>query len=85
MTGVGGVGKSRTALELASTQLASTQLTSYPGGCWLVELSAVRDAELVTPAIATVLGVHEHPDRQLIDQFGGASADGQDPARTRQL
>jgi predicted ATPase/DNA-binding SARP family transcriptional activator len=61
VTGAGGVGKSRTALELAATQLAD-----YPDGCWLVELSSILDPELVTPAIATVLGVHEHPDRPLI-------------------
>src|SRR5262249_20132279 len=42
LTGVGGVGKTRLALEVAG-QAAS----DYPDGAWLVELAGVRDPNMV--------------------------------------
>jgi non-specific serine/threonine protein kinase len=60
LTGAGGVGKTRLALEAARTVQAD-----YPDGAWLVELAALADAALVPQAVAQVLGVVEQPGRPL--------------------
>jgi predicted ATPase/class 3 adenylate cyclase len=52
ITGVGGVGKTRSAL-----QIAGEVLPRYRDGTWLVELAAVRDPEAVVEAIAAVFGL----------------------------
>jgi len=52
LTGPGGVGKTRLALEVA-TRLAD----ELPGGAWLVDLAGVADPDLVAGAVATTLGV----------------------------
>jgi len=54
LTGVGGSGKTRLALEV-SRRLVGT----YPDGVWLVELAGVASPELVPNAVASVLGVRE--------------------------
>ena len=54
LTGPGGTGKTRLAIELARTMLAS-----FPDGAWLVELEAVTDPAMVPSALAAVLGVGE--------------------------
>jgi predicted ATPase len=51
LTGPGGVGKTRLALEAA----ASLQ-DQYPDGAWLVELATVTEPEAVAPAAAAALG-----------------------------
>jgi predicted ATPase/DNA-binding SARP family transcriptional activator len=62
LVGVGGVGKSRLALEVAARSLAD-----HRGGTWLIELAALTQPGLVAPALATTLGVREHPERPLVD------------------
>lgn len=52
LTGVGGVGKTRLSLEVASEML-----DQFPDGVWLVELAAVGEAASVPDAIATAIGV----------------------------
>jgi predicted ATPase/class 3 adenylate cyclase/DNA-binding CsgD family transcriptional regulator len=52
LTGVGGVGKTRLALEVGA-DLAS----ELPDGVWLVELASVVDSTAVPDAIATAMGV----------------------------
>lgn len=52
--GVGGLGKSRLAL-----QIAAETLDRHPDGVWLVELAAIADERLVPLAVASVLGVRE--------------------------
>ena len=52
LTGVGGVGKTRLAL-----QVAAEVLPQFKDGAWLVELGAVRDPEGVQDAFAAVFGV----------------------------
>ncbi|SHN46575.1 ATP-binding protein [Cryptosporangium aurantiacum] len=54
LTGVGGAGKSRLAVEVA---LACRD--DVPGGAWLVELAPVERPEHVAGAIAAALGVRE--------------------------
>ncbi|MBS0326952.1 MAG: tetratricopeptide repeat protein [Proteobacteria bacterium] len=54
LLGVGGLGKSRLAL-----QVAAETLDRHPDGVWLVELAAISDERLVPLAVASVLGVRE--------------------------
>ena len=52
LTGVGGVGKTRLAL-----QVAAELLPRFREGAWLIELAAVRDPDEVIDAFAAVFGV----------------------------
>jgi predicted ATPase/DNA-binding CsgD family transcriptional regulator len=54
LVGPGGVGKSRLALRTA-TDLRR----GIPDGSWLVELAGLRDAELVTKAVMSSLGLRD--------------------------
>ena len=54
ITGPGGVGKTRVAVEAAADLLAD-----FPDGVWFVDLSVLDDPTLVPSAIARVLGVRE--------------------------
>jgi len=58
LTGAGGSGKTRLALEVAG---ASAE--SFPDGGWWVELAAVTDARQVVAALTGVLGVRPLPGR----------------------
>ena len=60
LTGMGGSGKTRLALEVAR-DLVDT----YPEGVWLVELAPLSDPELVPQAMAGALGVREQPGRSI--------------------
>lgn len=52
LTGPGGIGKTRLAL-----QVARLALDDYPDGAWFVDLALIRDPALVLPTIAQALGV----------------------------
>jgi non-specific serine/threonine protein kinase len=54
LTGVGGCGKTRLALQVAADLGAR-----FPDGVWVVELASVADAALVPQAAAAVLGLRE--------------------------
>ena len=58
LTGIGGSGKTRFALELAAR---STQ--RHPDGVWFVDLAPLTDASLVAEAIAARLSVRETPGK----------------------
>jgi predicted ATPase/DNA-binding SARP family transcriptional activator len=60
LTGVGGTGKTRLAL-----QVAANLVDVFPTGVWLVELASLRDPSQVEPTVATVLGLHEQHGRIL--------------------
>ena len=62
LTGPGGIGKTRLALETASEQL-----DRFPDGAYFVPLSSVTDPALVSTAIARVLKVREAPGRDLAE------------------
>ena len=64
LTGVGGSGKTRLALEVARDLVGL-----YPDGVWLVELAPLYKPELVPRAVAEALGVPEHPNEPLIATF----------------
>jgi predicted ATPase/DNA-binding CsgD family transcriptional regulator len=73
LTGAGGVGKTRLAV-----QAASELLDRASDGVWLAELAALADPGLVAPAVAAVVGVEEAPDRPVLDTLINA-------LRTREL
>ena len=62
LTGAGGCGKSRLALEVARGFLERSR-----DGVWVVELAALSDVNLVPQAVAAVLGVPEQAGRSISD------------------
>jgi predicted ATPase/class 3 adenylate cyclase len=62
LTGPGGTGKTRLAL-----QLAAERLSRYPDGAFFVELAPITDPALVISAVAAAVGVREAVDRPLVD------------------
>ncbi len=72
VTGVGGSGKTRLAL-----QAAAEVLSDYPGGVWLIELADVVDPDLVLPTVAGTLGVTERQGWSLIDSLASTIGDQQ--------
>jgi predicted ATPase/DNA-binding SARP family transcriptional activator len=60
LTGAGGSGKTRLALEAARNAAGS-----FANGVVLVELAPLRDAQLVATAVAQALDVHEAADEPL--------------------
>ena len=67
LTGAGGSGKTRLAL-----QVAADVLDEYPDGVWAVELAALSNPDLVPQAVAAALGVPEQPGRAVRDTLAGA-------------
>src|SRR5205085_4362353 len=61
LTGPGGMGKTRLAL-----QVASDSLDSFKDGVWFIELAPLTDPALVPLTVASVLGVREEPVRPLL-------------------
>src|SRR6266545_6303623 len=64
LTGPGGTGKTRLALQLAAEVLEAKQ---FPYGVWLVELAPLSDPTLVTQTVASTLSVREQPGRTILD------------------
>ena len=60
LTGAGGSGKTRLALEVAMDLVGA-----YPDGVWLVELARLSEGDLVPQAVAAALGVKERPGQPL--------------------
>ena len=62
LTGVGGSGKTRLALEVAKDLVGA-----YPDGVWLVELASLSEGDLLPQAVAKAVGVPERPGQPLTD------------------
>src|SRR5688572_13452080 len=62
LTGVGGSGKTRLAVEVARHVVEL-----YPEGVWLVELAQVTDAALVPHRVAAAFGVRSTADQSISD------------------
>jgi predicted ATPase/class 3 adenylate cyclase len=69
LTGVGGVGKTRLALEIAA-RLAD----EFPDGVWVFELAAVTDPTAVPDAVAAVLGITQQPGKTVSESVATALA-----------
>jgi predicted ATPase len=67
LTGVGGVGKTRLALEVAA-RLAD----EFPDGVWFFELAAVTDPAAVPDAVAAVLGITQQPGKTVTESVAAA-------------
>jgi non-specific serine/threonine protein kinase len=68
ITGAGGSGKTRLALEVARDLVGV-----YPDGVRLAELAPLREPELVARVVAGALGVPERPDEPLLETLIDAS------------
>ncbi|MEU9713873.1 BTAD domain-containing putative transcriptional regulator [Streptomyces sp. NPDC047976] len=72
LTGIGGVGKTRLALEVAAARAGD-----FPDGAWLVELATARTGADVQEAVAAVLELRDDvrtPARPLADRLTDAVA-----------
>ena len=72
LTGAGGTGKTRLALELAARLAVDTNADAFPDGIWLVELAALSDPAFVPQTIASAIGVYEEPGSPLLPTLAGA-------------
>lgn len=62
LTGLGGTGKTRLALEAATRQIGA-----WTGGVWLIDLTVHADPRTMASAVASVLGVRERPDMSALN------------------
>ena len=67
LTGVGGVGKTRLATEVAA-RLAD----EFPDGVWFFELAAVADPAAVPDAVAAVLDITQQPGKSVSESVAAA-------------
>jgi predicted ATPase len=67
LTGAGGVGKTRLALEVAG-RLGD----EFPDGVWVFELAAVTDPAAVPDAVAAVLGITQQPGTTVAESVAAA-------------
>jgi predicted ATPase/class 3 adenylate cyclase len=73
LTGPGGTGKTRLALQVAARSMAG-----FPDGVWFVALGPISEADLVAPTIAHEVGIPDrggrNPSARLIEHFRGKRA-----------
>ena len=67
LTGVGGVGKTRLA-----TEVAGLLADEFPEGVWVFELAAVTDPRAVPDAVAAVLGITQQPGKTVSESVAAA-------------
>jgi predicted ATPase len=67
LTGVGGVGKTRLAVQVAAELVGD-----FPDGVWLVELGPVGDPAAVADALATALGVTPQAGSSVAESIAAA-------------
>lgn len=62
LAGAGGIGKTRLAI-----QVGRQLLHAYPNGVWFVPLDSLSDPVRVPQTVASIFGIQEVPNRQVID------------------
>jgi predicted ATPase/DNA-binding SARP family transcriptional activator len=67
LTGPGGTGKTRLALEAAHMLVPD-----FPGGVVLVDLAPLRDASLVASTLAHAVGVSEEAEAELVERIAAS-------------
>jgi predicted ATPase/class 3 adenylate cyclase len=67
LTGVGGVGKTRLALEVAARSASD-----FPDGVFVIELASVGEPSAVPDAVAAVLGITRQPEMSLTESMAAA-------------
>jgi predicted ATPase len=67
LTGVGGVGKTRLALEVAERLH-----DEFTDGVWFFELAAISDPAAVPDAVAAVLGITQQPGKSVSESVAAA-------------
>ena len=67
LTGVGGVGKTRLAVEVASRVVPD-----FADGVWLIELAPVGDPAAVPEAVAATLGSRQQPGLSMAESVAAA-------------
>jgi predicted ATPase/DNA-binding SARP family transcriptional activator len=65
LTGVGGVGKTRLALEAARPPVAE-----FPDGVWFVDLASIGEATLVPGLVAAALDIREQAEANSVEPLG---------------
>ena len=80
LTGPGGSGKTRLALEAATAALPS-----FRNGVWFVSLAVAANGQGVVPLVAQALGVAELPDEPLADTLEQLAARPSTVVGARQL
>lgn len=70
LTGAGGVGKTRLALEVAARFSVD-----FPDGVWYVDLASLTDGDLVPSAVARSLGLPDQPERSTTEVISDYIAD----------
>jgi class 3 adenylate cyclase len=64
LTGVGGVGKTRLALEVASRSM-----NDYADGVWMIELAQVGDPDAVPEVVAATMGITQQPGLSMTESI----------------
>ena len=64
LTGTGGVGKTRLAV-----QVAAEVVPCPPDGAWLCELATADDGELMVQVVATTIGCTQRPGMSLAESI----------------
>jgi predicted ATPase len=62
LTGIGGCGKTRLALEVAATRIGT-----HSDGIWFADLAPVSDPDRVPLAVATAVAVREEPGKPVLE------------------
>lgn len=62
LTGTGGAGKTRLAMEVGAEAVAE-----FAWGVWMVQLAPIDDPELVGTAVASAVGIEPQPGRPILD------------------
>ena len=80
LTGVGGVGKTRLAI-----QVAADVLPRFADGVWLCELAATNDPDLLAQVVVATMAVQPRPGRSLTESVCDYLSGKQRVDRARQL